>query len=235
MKSNVIRKIPQVANVSEADIKKAIDSSYIKTFAKGDLIIRGEDFCCENQNASDPLSTQLDTYAYVVVSGSAVLEKRISVSQEPLPGGTTIVKLPESSVENKTLDAVAQRVRARTTMDLPFEGLLTLPPPPPEFPTLKYLSVQTYVTGDVFLPFIREKDYVVGAKEATTILFVPKTPFLLHKSGEVMDKLFDKLLNSKICVDEELKEYNSRRIWKDYRKQLVRQVLVDKLLRKSRS
>ena len=235
MKSNVIRKIPQVANVSEADIKKAIDSSYIKTFAKGDLIIKGEDFCFENQNTNDPSSAQLDTYAYVVVSGSAVLEKRISVSQEPLPGGTTIVRLPENSVENKTLDVLAQKVRARTTMDQPFEGLLTLPPPPPEVPTLKYLSVQTYVTGDVFLPFIHEKDYVVGAKEATTILFVPKTPFMLHKSGEVMVKLFDELLNSKICVDEQLKEYNSRRIWKDYRKQLVRQVLVDKLLRKSRS
>ena len=236
MKSNVIRKIPQVENVPEADIKRAIDTSYIKTFAKGDLIIKGEDFCLDNQNSSDPPSAHLDTYACVVVSGSAVLEKQISVSQEPLPGGTTIVKLPDDSIENKTLETVTQKVRARTTMEQPFdfEGLLTLPPPPPEFPTLKFLSVQTYVAGDLFLPFVREKDYVVGAKEATTILYVPKTPFMLHKSGEIMAKLFDELLNAKISVDEQLKEYNSRRIWKDYRKQLVRQVLLDKLLRKSR-
>ena len=234
MKSNVIRKIPQVAKVPEADIKKAIDSCYIKNFTKGDLIIRGEDFYLDHQNSSDPSTTHLDTYAHVVVSGSAVLEKRICVNQEPLPGGTTIVKLPDNLMENKALEAVTQKVRARATMGQPLEGLLTLPPLPPEFPTFKYLSVQTYVSGDIFLPFIHEKDYVIGAKEATTILYVPKTPFMLHKSGEMMAKLFDELLNSKISVDEQLKEYNSRRIWKDYRKQMVRQVLVDKLLRKSR-
>jgi hypothetical protein len=234
MKSNFIRKIPEVANVPEADIKRAIDSSYIKSFAKGDFIIKGEDFYLDNQNSSDPSSAHLDTYAHVVVSGSAVLEKRICVNQEPLPGGTTIVKLPESPMDNKTLETVTQKVRARTTIGPPLEGLLTLPPLPPEFPTLKYLSVQTYVSGDIFLPFVHEHDYVVGAKESTTILYVPKTPFMLHKSGETMVKRFDELLNSKISVDEQLKEYNSQRIWKDYRKQLVPQVLVDKLLRKSR-
>ena len=237
MKTNVIKQIPQAEGVSEGDIKRAIDSSFIKKFAKGEVIVRGEDFCLANKN-SDLLIKQpglLNTYAHVVVSGCAVLEKRLFVNQEPLPCGTTIVRLPKNDIHNKELEKVTRRVRASVHMEQPAElqGKLSLPNPPPIFPTLKYLSVCSYVPGDIFLPFVHEKNYVIGAKEATTIMYLPKTPFMLHKSGETMVKLFDELTYSKITVDELLKEYNSRRIWKDYRKQLVRQVLVDKLLRKS--
>lgn len=238
MKSNVIRNIPQVESVSEADIKKAIDTSYIKCFHKGDVIIRGEEYCIDGNDLNELGSAQIDTYAHVVVSGSAVLEKQIYVSQEPLPGGTTIVKLPEQSMRDKTLETVTQKVRSMPTkidhQPIQLQGLFTAHVPPSESPTLKYLSVQTYIPGDLFLPFVHEKDYMIIAKEATTILHVPKTPFMLHKSGEVMVKHFDELLNSKISVVEQLKDYNSQRIWTDYRRQLVRQVLVDKWLRKSR-
>lgn len=239
MKTNAIRNIPQIEGVSDNDIKRAIDSSFFKKFAKGEVIVRGEDFCLSNQS-SEVLKNRpvfLDTYAHVVVSGCAVLEKRIYLHQEPLPCGTTIARLPKNSINNTILAKVTKRVRASVFLEQPpqLQGKLSLPPPPPVFPTLKYLSVCSYVPGDIFLPFVLEENYVIGAKEATTILYLPKTPFMLHKSGETMVKLFDELTFSKITVDDLLKEYNSGRIWKDYRKQLVRQVLVDKLLRKSYS
>lgn len=241
MKANVIRRLPQVAGVSEADIKRAMDSSYTKTFNKGDVIVKGEDYCRAHNKIHDTTTAaSLDTYGHVIVSGSAVLEKRLFINQEPLPCGTTIARLPTKLPDypqNKVLKRVTQRVRASIALEepAPIQGKLDVPPPPPVFPTLKYLSVRTYIQGDLFLPFVHEEDYVIGAKEATTILYLPKTPFMLHKSGEVMVKLFDELSNAKITVEEQLKEYNSRRIWKDYRKQLVRQVLVDKLMRNSRT
>ena len=162
------------------------------------------------------------------------------MKEEPLPCGTTIVNRAKSTGAELTgqdsdalLSSVTQRVRESIAMDQPVVlSHLTAPPPPPTFATSKYLSVKTYVVGDVFLPFIYEENYVIGAKEPTTILFLPKTPFMLHKSGEKMVKLFEELANSKIVLNSLLKEYNCGRIWKDYRKQVVRHVLVDKMLRK---
>lgn len=240
VKDNVIRNIPQCAGVTEADIKRAIDSSYIKIFTKGEIIVKGEDFYLANSLAKSEHDlgnpSILDTFAHVIVSGAAILEKRIFVNQEPLPCGTTIVRLPKNKLQDKVLDTVTQRVRASVAVEQPeLQGRLALPPLPPNAPAPKYISVRTYVPGDIFLPFLNEEEYVIGAMETTTILFLPKTPFILHKSGEVMVSLFDELSNAKIAVDEQIKEYNYERIWRDYRKQLVRQVLVDKLLRRSQT
>ena len=237
MKTDVIRKLPHVTGMSDNDIKRAIDSSYIKTFAKGDIIIRGNDYCLANRSSVDTKngSEFIDTYACFVVSGCAILEKRLFLHQDPLPCGTTIARLPKSSEQNKVLQSLTRRVRSSAASELPVEvqGKITLPPLPPTVPSLKFMSVRSYMPGDLFLPFVHEENYVIGAKDATTILFIPKTPFMLHKSGEAMIRLFDELSNARITVDELLKEYNSGRIWKDYRKQLVRWVLVDKLIRKS--
>ena len=239
MKFNVIKGIPEIEGVPEADIRRAIDSSYIKTFAKGEIIVKGEDHCLARKDSKELLNSTmscLDTYAHVVVNGSVVLEKRVSVKQEPLPCGTTIVSLPQETDTDAILNTVTHRVRESIALEQsPDLGALAVPSPPSSDPTSKYLSVCTYVPGDVFLPFVHEEEYVMGAKEATTLLFLPKTPFMLHKSGERMVKLFEGLAGAEISVNHLLREYNSARIWRDYRKQLVRTVLVDKLLRKSRS
>ena len=46
--------------------------------------------------------------------------------------------------------------------------------------------------------------------------------------------VFERLSKSKLLIREVLREYNTLRAWKDYRKQLVRGVLWDKYHRRAR-
>lgn len=257
LKSDVIRSIPETKGVSEADMRRAIDSSYLRQYAKGAMMINGEEHFNPTGDR-DPNSIH-EPWAHVVVSGSVSLQKRLYLHQDPLPCGTTIVRIPEGAerepaaplplismknpalddvrkgVSEATLRRITDRVRESVCLEEPFQCKVPVPIPPPRAPALKYLSVQTYLPGQVFLPFSKECDYVIGAKEPTMILFLPKSPFLLHKSGVRMVRMFDELANSLIPVRPSIQQYNSGRIWSDYRKQLVRQVLVDKMLRKSLS
>jgi len=228
-RSTHITSIPEISSVPEGDIQKAIDSSYIKHFNKGEIIIDGsERKSGKPRSSKEKVQSCMNSpehFAYIVVSGSVVLEKRIVVCQKALPCGTTIVNLDQHSDQADLINIVKSKINSH-----PIQA-------PNTACTWKqrYLSVKTFVVGDMFCSLDLEDGYVIGAKEATEILYLPKMPFMLHKLGEPMLKRFDQLSGYKITISTLLEEYNSNRLWKDYRKQLVKQVLEEKHFRRSKT
>ena len=196
--------------------------SSIKTFEKGETIIRGCDHDIRNKTASELLRERMEGsefYGMIIVSGSVVLEKEVTIREEQLPCGENVFSVPPKLDTDLVINRITHKVRSSI-------GRLR-----PRMKTM-YLSVATFAEGDFFCPIVKESDYVYGVRENTTILYVPRTPFLLHKTGDKMIKLFNDLSQSKISVNYLLRKYNMSHVWKDYKHQLIQQVLTNKQKKK---